>query len=81
MKAFITHLELKDDEIAMFHQLAIASRDLYPELHDYLKGNKLAQSALYFAKEVDLSDENWQKIISIILESEREKIWRYINLK
>lgn len=64
MANFIKCLQISEEDIVSFYEMAAASRGLSLDIQEYLKSNKYAQIAVRLAKEVDLSDEEWESFIS-----------------
>lgn len=72
MKDFVKHLRIDEKEIEFFYEMAAATRGVTSDVQEYLKNNRHAQIALRLAKEVNLSDEEWQCFISNILEAKKK---------
>lgn len=69
MKNFVKHLQISEDDIVFFYEMAAATRGITPpDIQEYLKANRHAQTALRLAKEINSSDEEWQGFISYMLE-------------
>ena len=68
MSAFIKHLRIPQEEFFFFYELAAETRGVPLGVDEYLKNHKYARIALHLAREVNLSDEEWQKFISNIIE-------------
>ena len=73
MKDFVKHLRIDEKEIEFFYEMAAATRGVTSDVQEYLKNNRHALIALRLAKEVNLSDEEWQCFISNILEAKRKE--------
>lgn len=73
MQGFITYLQIPNKDIALFYEMANATRYSFPDIHEYLENNRLARAALRLAKDLNLSDKEWQKIILSILEIKSQK--------
>lgn len=78
MVNFIKYLKINESEVAIFYEMALATRylsykipifpnDYCADITDYLKCNKQAQAALRLAMEINLSDEEWQTFITHLL--------------
>ena len=65
-------MRIDEKEIEFFYEMAAATRGITSDVLEYLKNNRYAQMALRLAKEVNLSDEEWQCLISNILEVKKK---------
>ena len=72
MKDFVKYLQINENEIELFYEMAAVTRGVASDIQEYLKNNKHAKIALRLAKEVNLSDEEWQCFISYILETKKK---------
>lgn len=64
MQDLIRYLKIEEDEIYDFYEMADTTRTNYPDIDLYLSQNKLAKTAIRLAKDIDLSDDEWQAFIS-----------------
>lgn len=63
-------LEIPEDELSLFYDLAGASRGYqYEDINPYLEQQELARVALRMARDAGLDNEAWQRIISEISKS------------
>ena len=66
MSAFVTHLKISPEELDNFYIMAYATNGKYFEFKEYLNENYYARTFLRIAKNKNLSEEEWQKIIEQI---------------
>jgi transcriptional regulator with XRE-family HTH domain len=65
LERFIEALGFTGDELNEFYDLAGKSRkNHFPDLQDYIGNTELARVALRTARDVDLSNSQWQEIIN-----------------
>ena len=63
-------LEIPEDELSLFYDLAGASRGYqYEDINPYLEQQELARVALRMTRDAGLDNEAWQRIISEISKS------------
>lgn len=66
MKSFIEYLDIDSNEIEQFYEMAYATRGLNQELQDYIKSSDYILKAMWIAKEINLTDNDWKEIIDYI---------------
>lgn len=66
MKDFIKYLQINEDEIISFYDMAAATRGDFSDIREYLASNRYARVALQLASKNNISDEEWKKFISDI---------------
>jgi len=60
-------LQFNEDEVAVFYDLAGKSRnDNYLDLNPYIGKKPIARAALRKARDLDISDKQWQEFIDMI---------------
>lgn len=64
----IASLQIQPSELDDFYDMAHATHGYFYEFEEYLNTNKYARIALRLAKNKNLSDEAWEKIINQMLE-------------
>lgn len=68
MENIARYLDIKDEEINAFYDMAAVTRNRYQDIEKYLDENKYAIAALKLAIQKNVDDEFWRKIISDLLE-------------
>ena len=66
MPQFIEHLQITEKELDNFYIMAYVTKGKYFEFKEYLNENHYARTFLRLAKAKNLSDQEWQKIISYL---------------
>lgn len=67
-------LEIPEDELSLFYDLAGASRGYqYEDINPYLEHQELARVALRMARDANLDDEVWKRIIGEISKSTKSE--------
>lgn len=65
MSKFITILQIPDEEVEAFYDIAYCSKyGISKRINDYINSNKYAQEAILLAMKQNLSDAEWQEILS-----------------
>lgn len=71
---FIEFLHIKGDDLAVFYDLAGRDHNrVSPDLKDYIGSTEMARVALRKARDANISDNQWLKIIEIIDKGETTK--------
>ena len=68
MKRLIDILQIGEDEIGLFYDMAEATKGHYVDIASYLDRNVNARLALRLANEGDIPEEEWIKFIARINE-------------
>ena len=71
--SFIQFLQINESELPAFYAMADAARTTYPDIEEYLVKNQLARTAVRLAKDIDLSDDEWQNFIAHLQEIKSKK--------
>ena len=64
MLSLIKLLQIAEKDLPTFYAMADATRTTYPDIEEYLLKNNLAKTALRLAKNINLSDDEWQIFIA-----------------
>lgn len=67
-------LKLKDDDIDKMFDLAAEEREntVSPDLPEYIMNNKTARTALRIARDNNVPESKWQKVIEMLEQEEQE---------
>lgn len=67
MSKIIKVLQIPNDQVDIFYDIAYASKyGISKKIKDYINNNTYIENIILLAMNSDLSDEDWQKIISYI---------------
>lgn len=68
-------LQLNEDDTNTMFDLAAGEKDntVSPDLPEYIMGNDKARAALRMARDNNVSETTWQKVIEMLEQEEKEK--------
>ena len=74
MEKLVMVLELTEEEVLLFHDLAALAREntVAPDISEYVMNSGAVRIALRKARELNLGDKEWMKIIESMTRGEQE---------